>query len=135
MRSSSSFSSQFGSDRRPRVHRSAVDVLAIASGSLVRSKTAPRTSIGPRGAARLGLVTGAGLPVDFYPLAGFMSARRRRSTVTVVAFDVLQLNGRRLLDYDIAGRREALERLVRLSDSALTAVATFDRLRPRRRAA
>jgi len=63
-----------------------------------------------------------------------MSARRRRSTVTVVAFDVLQLNGRRLLDYDIAGRREALERLVRLSDSALTAVATFDRLRPRRRA-
>jgi len=72
------------------------------------------------------LVSGAGLPADFYPLAGLMSARRRRSAVTFVAFDVLRLDGRSLLDYDLASRREVLECLVRLSDGALTAVATFD---------
>ena len=36
------------------------------------------------------LVSGAGLPSEFYPLAGLMSARRRRSAVTFVAFDVLR---------------------------------------------
>lgn len=44
------------------------------------------------------LVAGAGLPVDFYPLAGLVSARRRSSPVTFVAFDVLRLDGRSLLD-------------------------------------
>jgi bifunctional non-homologous end joining protein LigD len=64
------------------------------------------------------LVTGAGLPADFYPLAGLMSARRRRRRVTFVAFDVLRLNGRSLLDYDLASRREVLDCLVRMSDGA-----------------
>ena len=71
------------------------------------------------------LVTGAGLPVDFYPLAGLLSARRRRTPLTFVAFDVLHLSGRSLLDYDLASRREVLDCLVRLSDGALTAVNTF----------
>lgn len=71
------------------------------------------------------LVAGAGLPVDFYPLAGLISARRRGAPVTFVAFDVLRLNGRSLLDYDLASRREVLECLVRLSDGALTAVTGF----------
>jgi bifunctional non-homologous end joining protein LigD len=71
------------------------------------------------------LVTGAGLPTDFYPLAGLMSARRRRSAVTFVAFDVLRLNGRSLLDYDLTSRRQVLDCLVRLADGALTAVTMF----------
>ncbi|MGI9028962.1 MAG: hypothetical protein ACR2HP_03115 [Ilumatobacteraceae bacterium] len=66
------------------------------------------------------LVAGAGLPVDSYPLAGLMSARRRGTPLTFVAFDVLYLNGRSLLDYDLASRREVLDCLVRLSDGALT---------------
>ncbi len=71
------------------------------------------------------LVTGAGLPADFYPLAGLLSARRRSQPLTFVAFDVLRLNGRSLLDYDLASRREVLDCLVRLSDGALTAVHVF----------
>jgi ATP-dependent DNA ligase len=46
--------------------------------------------------------------------------------LTFVAFGILRLNGRSLLDYEHAGRRRLLERLVRLSDGALTSVATFD---------
>ena len=46
--------------------------------------------------------------------------------LTFVAFDILRLNGRSLLDYEHTGRRRLLERLVRLSDGALTSVATFD---------
>lgn len=72
------------------------------------------------------VVTGAGLPADFYPLAGLISSRRRSSMLTFVAFDILRLNGRSLLDYEHAARRRLLERLVRLSDGALTSVATFD---------
>jgi len=45
--------------------------------------------------------------------------------LTFVAFDILRLNGRSL-DYEHAARRRLLERLVRLSDGALTSVATFD---------
>jgi len=72
------------------------------------------------------LVTGAGLHVDFYPFAGPMAVRRRRRRVTFVAFDVLRLNGRNLLNFDLASRREVLDCLVRMSDSALTAIARFD---------
>jgi len=43
-----------------------------------------------------------------------------------VAFDVLRLNGRSLLNYELASRRQVLDCLVQLSDSALTALATFD---------
>lgn len=71
------------------------------------------------------LVAGAGLPVDFYPLAGLMAARRRHQRLTFVAFDVLRLNGCSLLDYDLASRREVLDCLVRLSDGALTAAHVF----------
>ena len=71
------------------------------------------------------LVAGAGLPADFYPLAGMLSARRRSQRLTFVAFDVLRLDGRSLLEYDLASRREMLDCLVRLSDGALTAVHTF----------
>lgn len=71
------------------------------------------------------LIAGAGLPADFYPLAGLMAARRRHQRLTFVAFDVLHLNGRSLLDYDLASRRKVLDCLVRLSDGALTAVNTF----------
>ena len=71
------------------------------------------------------LVTGAGLPTDFYPLAGMLSARRRSQRLTFVAFDVLRLNGRSLLAYDLASRRDVLDCLVRLSDGALTAVNVF----------
>jgi bifunctional non-homologous end joining protein LigD len=71
------------------------------------------------------LVTGAGLPSDFYPLAGMLSARQRSQPLTFVAFDVLRLNGRSLLDYDLASRRDVLDCLVRLSDDALTAVRAF----------
>ena len=45
--------------------------------------------------------------------------------MTFVAFDVLHLNGRSLLDYDQQSRREVLDCLVRLSNGALTAVNTF----------
>ena len=38
---------------------------------------------------------------------------------------MLRLNGRSLLDYHLASRREVLDRLVRLSDGALTAVHMF----------
>lgn len=71
------------------------------------------------------LVTGAGLPTDFYPLAGVLSARRRSQPLTFVAFDLLRLDGRSLLDYDLASRRDVLDCIVRLSDGALTAVHTF----------
>ena len=71
------------------------------------------------------LVTGAGLPTDFYPLAGILSARHRSQRLTFVAFDVLRLNGRSLLDYELASRREVLDCLVRLSNAALTAVRAF----------
>jgi len=71
------------------------------------------------------LVTGAGLPADFYPLAGLLSARRRHQRLTFVGSDVLRLNGRSLLDYDLGSRREVLDCLVRISDGALTAVHTF----------
>ena len=71
------------------------------------------------------LVAGAGLPVDFYPMAGLLAARRRHPRLTFVAFDVLRLNGRSLLDYDLASRREVLDCLVRLSDGSLTAVHVF----------
>ncbi len=71
------------------------------------------------------LVAGAGLPSDFYPLAGLVSARRPSAPVTFVAFDVLHLNGRSLVDYDRQSRWEILDCLVRLSDGALTAVNTF----------
>ncbi|MEJ7721254.1 MAG: hypothetical protein WKF58_12795 [Ilumatobacteraceae bacterium] len=50
------------------------------------------------------LVAGAGLPSDFYPLAGLVSARRRSAPVSFVAFDVLRLNGRSLVDYDRQSR-------------------------------
>ena len=71
------------------------------------------------------LVTGAGLPTDFYPLASLLAARRRSQRLTFVAFDVLRLNGRSLIDYNLASRREVLDCLVRLSDGALTAVRVF----------
>ena len=71
------------------------------------------------------LVAGAGLPADFYPLAGMLSARRRHQRLTFVAFDVLRLKGRSLLGYDLASRRKVLDCLVRLSDGALTAVHVF----------
>ena len=95
-------------------------------GTDITDKVPEVAALGVDGVLDGELVTGAGLPIDFYPLAGLMSARRRRSTVTFVAFDVLRLNGRSLLDYDLASRRQMLECLVRLSDGALTAVATFD---------
>ncbi len=79
------------------------------------------------------LVTGAGLPTDFYPLAGMLSARRRSQRLTFVAFDVLRLNGRSLLDYDLTSRREVLDCLVRLADGALTAVKVFPGVGTRRR--
>ena len=68
---------------------------------------------------------GAGLPTDFHPLAGLLSARRRHQRLTFVAFDVLRLNGRSLLGDDLASRRDILDCLVRLSDGALTAVRVF----------
>ncbi len=71
------------------------------------------------------LVAGAGLPADFYPLAGLMSARRRQALITFVAFDILRLDGRYLLDYGLASRRQVLDCVVRLSDGALTAVDSF----------
>jgi ATP-dependent DNA ligase len=37
------------------------------------------------------VVTGAGLPADFYRLAGVVSVCRRSSMLTFVAFDVLYL--------------------------------------------
>ena len=40
---------------------------------------------------------------------------------------MLRLNGRSLLDYELASRREVLDCLVRLSDGALTAVHTCPR--------
>ena len=40
--------------------------------------------------------------------------------MTFVAFDILALNGRDLLDYVLTSRREVLDCLVRLSDGALT---------------
>ncbi len=54
-----------------------------------------------------------------------VSARQRHAAITFVAFDVLRLDGRSLIDYDVAGRREVLECRVRLSDGGLTAVSTF----------
>ncbi len=71
------------------------------------------------------LVAGAGLPSDFYPLAGLVSARLRSVPVSFVAFDVLRLNGRSLVDYDRQSRREILDCLVRLAEGWLTAVNTF----------
>ena len=71
------------------------------------------------------LVTGAGLPTDFYRLAGVLSARRRSQLLTFVAFDLLRLEGRSLLEHDLASRREVLDCLVRVSDGALTAMPMF----------
>ena len=54
-----------------------------------------------------------------------MSARRRSTTVSFVAFDVLRLNGRSLVDYELQSRRDILDCLMRLAEGSLTAVNTF----------
>ena len=118
-------------NRRPTAERGQVAI--DAGGCTVQDAEPVGTS--PRRCPRLRrlrtwassvvLVSGAGLPTDFYPLAGMLSARRRSQRLTFVAFDVLRLNGRGLLDYDLASRREVLECLVRLSDGVLTAVHVF----------
>jgi len=54
-----------------------------------------------------------------------MSARRRSTTVGFVAFDVLRLNGRSLVDYELQSRRDILDCLMRLAEGSLTAVNTF----------
>ena len=74
--------------------------------------------------------TGSWLQVPVCPSTstrwlGCSPARRRQQRLTFVAFDVLRLNGRSLLDYDLASRREVLDCLVRLSDGSLTAVHVF----------
>ena len=71
------------------------------------------------------IIAGAGLPSEFYGIAGLMSARGPKRPLWFVAFDVLHLNGRSVLGYDQASRRDVLDRLAALPDGALVTVNRF----------
>jgi bifunctional non-homologous end joining protein LigD len=73
------------------------------------------------------LVVGAGRLSDFYGLAGRLSGRPRNGSappVTFVAFDVLWIDGRPLIDDRYESRRHALEGLVLTGQYAV--VPRFD---------
>ena len=57
------------------------------------------------------LVTGQGRPSDFYRVAPTLATRRRIWSVSFVAFDVLVLEGRSVIDEPYLGRRRLLEEL------------------------
>ncbi len=64
------------------------------------------------------LVAGAGLPSDFYGIAGLVSARRHRAPLTFVAFDILGVAGLPVLELAYTRRRHLLEQVVQLSEGA-----------------
>ena len=71
------------------------------------------------------LVAGAGLPSDFYGIAGLVSSRHGRAPLTFVAFDILRLVGDPLIGLAYARRRQLLEEVMGLSEGALIGVNTF----------
>jgi bifunctional non-homologous end joining protein LigD len=68
------------------------------------------------------LVAGAGKLTDFYAVAPGLA---RQQGLTFVAFDLLAFAGQLVIDEPYEVRRQLLERLVVLSDGALTAVPSW----------
>ena len=71
------------------------------------------------------LVAGAGKLTDFYAVAPAMARRRRRESLTFVAFDLLAFAGGVIIDQPYEVRRQLLDRLILLSDGHLTAVPSW----------
>ncbi len=67
------------------------------------------------------LVAGQGRPGDFYRVAPLLAMRRRVQPVTFVAFDVLVLEGRSVIDEPYRQRRALLEELALCGPSWCTA--------------
>ena len=57
-------------------------------------------------------------PVDFYGIAGLVSARRRRAPLTFVEFDIFGWPALPMLELAYTGRRQLLEHVVQLSKGA-----------------